>query len=260
MNLENSLHNFKSKVLTKKAIVLALAGTFIVTGIGITQLPQSTALAATHQFKEDRQQQAPYFNPEVMAQNIQDCFGIDKQVILDYNKQGWKMHDLNSAALIAYASEKPISDILSAKTMSNNWRDVSESFGVTTEKRYAVMQTIMSNKMAKKLDVSSDTISSFLSQGYHPRDIVMAVTLSKHTDKSIIDVINMKKINNRWSDVAASLGISAEDYQQYQDEVRQCLPGRMGMNHDKDLDRNDRRHYAMDCPAYDNTHKKEHRN
>ncbi|MBP2631469.1 MAG: hypothetical protein H6Q70_2097 [Firmicutes bacterium] len=251
MNLESNLQTFKSKVLAKKAIVLALAGAFIITGIGITQIPHSVVHAATQQVNQENQRQAPYFNPEVMAQNIQDCFGIDKQVILDYNKKGWKMHDLNSAALIAYASEKPISDVLNAKTMTNDWKEVSESFGVTVEKRHAVMQTIMSNKMAKSLDVSSDSINSFLSQGYHPRDIAMAVTLSKHTDKSIDEVLNMKKINNRWSDVATSLGVSAEDYQQYQDSVRQCLPGRKGIGHDKD-----RGHYAPN----DNFYQKSSRN
>jgi hypothetical protein len=233
MNLENQLQTFKSKVLAKKAIVLALAGAFIVTGIGITQLPQSVALAATQKLEQKDQRQAYYFNPEIMAQNIQDCFGIDKQALLDYNKQGWKMHDLNKAALIAYASEKPISDILNAKTMTNDWKDVGESFGVTREKMHTVMQTMMSKKMAANLDVNSDVINSFLSQGYHPRDIAMAVTLSKHSDKTIDEVITMKKINNRWSDVATSLGISNEDYKQYQDSVRQCLPGKqaMGKNH-----------------------------
>ena len=233
MNLENKLQTFKSKALTKKVIVLALAGAFIVTGIGITQLPQSVALAASQQVQCQGQQQKPNFNPEVMAQNIQDSFGIDKQVILDYNKQGWKMHDLHSAAFLAYASDKPISDILNAKTMTNDWKDVGQSFGVTREKIHTVMQTIMSKKMAAKLDVDSAVINSFLSQGYHPRDIAMAVTLSKHIDKTIDEIINMKKINNRWSDVATALGISDEDYHQYQDSVRQCLPRKhaMGMDH-----------------------------
>lgn len=232
MNLENKLQTFKSKTLAKKAIVLALAGAFIVTGIGITQLPQSVALAATQKSEQTDQRQTHYFNPEIMAQNIQDSFGIDKQVILDYNKQGWKMHDLNKAAFLAYASEKPISDILNAKTMTNDWKDVGQSFGVTREKMHTVMQTIMSKKLATKLEVNSDVISSYLSQGYHPRDIAMAVTLSKHTDKTTDEVINMKKINNRWSDVATALGISDEDYKQYQDSIRQCLPGNhaMGMH------------------------------
>ena len=232
MNLENKLQTFKSKVLAKKTIVLALAGAFIVTGIGVTQMPQSVALAATQKLEQKDQRQTYYFNPEIMAQNIQDCFGIDKQVILDYNKQGWKIHDLNKAALIAFASETPISDILNAKTMANDWKDVGESFGVTREKIHTVMQTMMSKKMATNLDVDSVVINSFLSQGYHPRDIAMAVTLSKHTDKTIDEVINMKKINNRWSDVATALGISNEDYKQYQDSVRQCLPGKQAMDKD----------------------------
>lgn len=232
MNLENKLQTFKSNVLAKKAIVLALAGAFIVTGIGITQLPHSVALAATQKLEQKDHRQSSDFNPEVMAQNIQDSFGIDKQVILDYNKQGWKMHDLHRAALFAYASEKPISDILNAKTMTNDWKDVGESLGVTREKMHTVMQTIMSKKMATNLDVDSAVISSFLSQGYHPRDIAMAVTLSKHSAKTIDEVINMKKINNRWSNVATALGISDEDYKQYQDSVRQCLPGKQAMGKD----------------------------
>jgi plasmid maintenance system antidote protein VapI len=241
MNLENQLQSFKSKVLAKKAIVLALAGAFLVTGIGITQMPQSVAIAATQQVQHQEQHQRPDFNPEVMAQNIQDSFGIDKQVILDYNKQGWKMHDLHKAALIAYASEKPISDILNAKTMTNDWKNVGESFGVTKEKFHTVMQTMMSKKMATTLGVNSDVINSFLSQGYHPRDTAMAVTLSKHTDKTTDEILNMKKINNRWSDVATALGISDEDYNQYQDSVRKCLPGKNHGHHGDGLEFKHRR-------------------
>lgn len=233
MNLDRNFKNFKFKTSVKKAIVLALSSAFIVTGIGITQLPQSIANANAKQVLQKQDQKRGPVAPEVMAQDIQDSFGIDKQTILTYHDQGWKMPDLRMAAFISYASDKPFSEVLNAKTMTNDWREVSESFGVTKEKMQTLMQSKMSKQMAENLGVAETVIDSFLSKGYHPHDISMAIALSKHADKSIDEIINMKKINNRWSDVAASLGINDQDYQESRDLARQCGPMKQGW-HSKD--------------------------
>lgn len=61
--------------------------------------------------------------------------------------------------------------------------------------------------MAKKGDVDESTALKLLKNGYHPRDIEVAGKLAKETGKDIQKVLDMKKINNRWEDVAKSLGV-----------------------------------------------------
>lgn len=233
----------KTKIVAKKLIILAVTGAFVLTGLGATQIPQSVALAATQNFHQQDRHYNRDANPERMAENIQEVFGIEKQVILDYNAKGWRFRDLHEAAFIAYASQKTFSDVLNAKTVTNSWRDVSESFGLTKEQRRSVERMMMSNRMATHLEISASTVKNLLDAGYHPRDIAMAATLSKKSNKSMDAVLGMKKINNSWYDVATSLGLSDTTYNQCRDDARYGYGDKKGM--DRDYDRGDGWHNGM---------------
>lgn len=222
----------KTKVVAKKLVILAVTGAFVLTGFGATQIPQSVALAATRDFHQQDRYYDQDFSPERMAENMQEIFGIEKQVILDYNAKGWRFRDLHEAAFISYASQKSFSDVLNAKTVINSWRDVSENFGLTRQQRRSAESMMMSNQMATYWDISASTIKELLDAGYHPRDIGMAATLSKKADKSIDTVLEMKKINNAWYDVAASLGLSDADYNQCRDDARFGYGDKKGIDRD----------------------------
>lgn len=218
----NTMKTYAKKTLTKKTVALALAGAFAVTGLTTALQPQVFA-ATSHKTEQNQHMQCPAFNPDEFAQSIQDRYSIDKQTILDLNKQGWKMQDLNRAAFIAYATEKSINDVLDAKTASNNWRDVSETFGLTREQARTTMQTMHAKYMAQNLKIDESTVKSLLKEGYHPRDIAMAATIANQSGKSLNDVLDMKKINNNWSDIAKSLGIEDDAFKTCMDQARNGL-------------------------------------
>lgn len=79
--------------------------------------------------------------------------------------------------------------------------------------------------MAKKGDVDESTALKLLKNGYHPRDIEVAATLAKESGKDIQKVLDMKKINNRWEDVAKSLGVDESKVRPQRPEGKEGRPG-----------------------------------
>lgn len=92
--------------------------------------------------------------------------------------------------------------------------------------------------MARKGDVDESTALKLLKNGYHPRDIEVAATLAKESGKDIQKVLDMKKINNRWEDVAKSLGVDESKVRPQRPEGRDGRPGTqppMGEPIDQDM-------------------------
>lgn len=225
-----------SKRFGKKALAIALAGAFIASGIFTAQFAP-VVHGAERDASQYHRNASPRFertwSADEEAQRIADEFGIDRQELLNYNAQGWHFRDLHRAAFIAYAGQKPLTDVLNAKTASNRWYDVEQTLGITAEQCDAARDRLFSRTMAANLKADEADIQAFLKKGYHPRDIAMAYTLAEKADKSSKAVLGMKKINNYWSDVAQALGISESDYRQSSFDADHCFGGgpRSGFGH-----------------------------
>lgn len=226
-----------TKKYGKKALVAALAGAFLATGIFAAQLAPVAYGAEAERDSAQYRLAGPRFertwSADEEAQRIADEFGLDRQQLLDYNTQGWHFRDLHRAAFIAYAGQKPLSDVLNAKTASNRWYDVERALGVTPEQCDDARDRLFSRYLASGLQANEKDIQSFLKDGYHPRDIAIAYTLAEKAGKSAKSVLGMKKINNYWSDVAEALGISEADYRQSRFDADHCFGGgpRGGFGH-----------------------------
>lgn len=61
--------------------------------------------------------------------------------------------------------------------------------------------------LAKISKLDKAKVQDLLKDGYRPHDIIGAGVLANKSGKNVNSVLNMKKINNRWSDVAKSLGV-----------------------------------------------------
>ena len=230
--------NFLSKNNKKKTLVLALAGAFAITGIGTTYLNQ-TAFAATADTTQQDQAQmrvdhkgTPKLMTDEMAQQFATTFNVDKKVLLDYQTKGYTMRDFHQAALIASAGNKSFTDVMNAKTATNSWKDVMDSFSITNEQLQQAAQGFMSKQISTMLQIDESTVSGLLKDGYQPTDIVMASVLSKQASKTIPDVLNLKKINNTWKDVAASIGIDETAFNQCMTDLKSKMPKGSGMHRD----------------------------
>ena len=183
-------------------IMAAAASPFIVHASEIEQTP-----TGQHQKYEKHQ-----MSPDKIAQHLSDAFGIDQTTILHYNSTGMSFKDISRAAFLANASGKSLDDVISYKTADNTWKDVATTMGITKEEIHAARHNMIANGLNKKIGLDKQVTLNLLNQGYHPQDIAIASQLGKNTNKEISDVLSLKKINNRWSDVAIILGVDKETF------------------------------------------------
>ena len=151
--------------------------------------------------------QPPKVDKEKAAQKIAATFGVDKNEILSALNDNADFRSIGHAAMLAKVSGKSFKDVLAMKTRDNQWRDVEKSLGVTQDQLRSEMDNLFAARMAESGNVDAETAKALLKKGYLSWDIEAAAVCAKESGKSIQDVLDMKKINNRWSDVAKSLGV-----------------------------------------------------
>jgi hypothetical protein len=163
------------------------------------------------------------FDPDKAADRLAETFGLSKTTILDEYNKGVKFRDIGRAAFLAKASDKPFGEVLALKTADNKWRDVAQTLGVTKEQVKATRQGLTADRMSAKLGFDRQATLGLLEQGYRPRDVAVAGMLAQDTGKSSQEILDMKKINNNWRDVAQSLGVSQDTLKQDTQKLRQAF-------------------------------------
>ncbi len=199
-----------------------VAGTFMIAMAATPFVVQAAEMDSTpmeqHQM-EHKGWHNQKMSPAKVAQHLSDTFGIDQATILKCYVQGTSFKDIGRAAFLAKASGKSFTDVISLKTSDNNWKDVATTLGITKEQMKATRQDLIASGLNKKIGLDKEIALNLLHDGYQPRDIGMAAELGKNTDKSLTEVLSMKKINNTWFDVANTLGVDKETFKKDMKEL-----------------------------------------
>ena len=190
----------------KKVLARMLIGLFLLSGIAISSVTYANPK------NNHPPMQGP--SPDFFAQTFSNDFNLDYDEVSTYFHQGVNPHDMMVAASIAKVSNRSLTKVLSLKTLANTWNDVGQSLGVTKEQIREFGNDMMATKLSKDVSASKDEVLDLIKSGYMPHDIVMAEILSKETQKGATNILSMKKINNRWSEVAQSLGVDNESFNQ----------------------------------------------
>jgi hypothetical protein len=185
-------------IIQKRVLITILVGVFVLAGAMTPYVIQA----------------APAKDSGMAIQQIADTYGIDKDVMEKYLHQGIKPNELKRAAMLAKASGKTLPDVLAMKTLANTWQDVGVSLNVTKEQLRTLYQNMTAVRIEKNLAIPQKSTFDLLQQGYRAHDIIMANMLAQNTQKSVPDVMAMKKINNNWHDVAQTLGVNDETFKQ----------------------------------------------
>lgn len=212
------------KATKKKAIILAIAGAFAATGIAAPLMQTVSASAKTTTKTEQAQAQPPKMTDEMAAQAAQKL-GIDKQLLIDFQAKGNNIRDLHMAMVVADASQHTLTEVLTAKINGSSWPELCKSYNLDETKLHQIEQDHMAKKLATEISVKEDTIKLLLGNGYQPQDIVMASILADKSNKDIQSVLDLKKINNRWQDVAKTLNVSDADIQASLQKMPHMMPG-----------------------------------
>lgn len=210
-------------ILTKKKMLGFIAGGVLLAGAISPFVVQAAAEKCNFRPSPMGHQQ---MDPDKMAQHLADKFGVSKEEVVTYEKQGVHFQDLSKASLLAKASGKSLKDVMQTKTLDNTWKDVAASLGVTREQIRAIHQDMAAAKLETKLNIPKQTSLDLMQQGYRSRDIAVANELSKDTSKPIGDILGMRKINNTWYDVAQTLGVDEATFKQDMKDLRDAFPDR----------------------------------
>lgn len=200
------------KILSRQNIAALVAGTFIMAAAATPFIAQASDIQQPPAGQHQRHQKNHKMSPEQAAERLSAAFGIDQATILNYNNNGMSYQDISKAAFLANASGKSIETVISHKTPDNKWRDVAKTMGITKEQMQGARHNMIASRLNTKAGIDKQTTLDLLHQGYHSRDIGMAGQLAKSTEKSITEVLSSKKINNKWSDVANTLGVDKETF------------------------------------------------
>ncbi|MCR5757935.1 MAG: Tat pathway signal sequence domain protein [Selenomonas sp.] len=204
--------------MRKKILAGVVAGAMLVgTGFGILG---GQAQAADMAVKGSERQAPPMMrgprgghhpmmnmNADDVAKNLHETFGVSESEVKDAISAKRDFQDIGQAAMLAKISGKSFKDVLALKTQDKNWPQIGKELGVTPEQIHQQMDEMTADRMASRGDIDKAAALALLNKGYRPHDIGMAAKLAKLSGKDIQSVLDMKKINNRWGDVAEQLGV-----------------------------------------------------
>ena len=201
------------KSANKKLLAGILAGAML-TGIGVNA---ASAKSVSHADKHQRPtvmqkgKMAPcppvQMSADDAAKKVHDTFGVDEKEVKSAIEDGKDIRDIGQAAMFANISGKSFKDVMGMKTDTKDWPEVGKELGITQEQVKDKMATMQAKDIAEKASVDENTAATLLKNGYRAHDIVAAGILAKAANKDIQSVLDMKKINNRWGDVADQLGV-----------------------------------------------------
>lgn len=205
---------------SKKRIFVGLLAGVLLVGVGFSgvQAMQSQQVAAQNvaagaakiaeSANKTTAERPPFeMNPSEAARHIHEQFGVDEAEVKAALVEHRDFHDVGQAAMLAKISGKSFADVLALKTDNNTWPDVENQLGVTHEQILSQMHEMLAQRISQCGDVDAETATALLDNGYCGRDIVMAGKLATASGKDVQSVLNLKKINNRWGDVAEMLGL-----------------------------------------------------
>lgn len=138
------------------------------------------------------------------AKYFAERYGVDASQIENAFNDGVHIEDIKSAAVLSKLSGKNFSEVLAMKV---GWQQIAEKLGVTREQLRNFYEQERFDDFAKHTGLDVNTCKSLLKDGYHPHDIDIAARIAKAANKNVKSVLDKRKINNTWDDVAKSFGV-----------------------------------------------------
>lgn len=149
---------------------------------------------------------------KMISAEVAKDFGLDEKEILAACKEKRNFRDIMHAAVVAKASNQPFANVIRFKTAENSWGDVHAAMRVSPEMMRAARSDAMTNHMAVRLAMDKTQVKGLLEEGYRPGDIFCASVIGKLSDTGVKEILQEKKINNRWVEVARGHNIDRETF------------------------------------------------
>lgn len=184
--------------MKKKLLAGLLSGALLLTG--------SQALANPPEMPDDdkawQEEEAAHVGG--WAKYISKKYSVDSAQVEAALNNGVHISDVKFAAVLSKLSGKSFSEVLAMKF---DWFQVAEKLGVTHEQVKEFFENERDEHFAKLAGIDTKTFKSLIKDGYNPHDIMIAGKIAQESNKNIKNVLDKRKINNTWEDVAKSFGV-----------------------------------------------------
>ena len=198
--------------IKKKLLVGLLSGAMIFSG--------SQTFANENKMPEDDWQAHEQADIFFWTKAVAERYGVDESQVKAAIDNGVHFEDIQHAAVLAKLSGKSFSEVLSMRV---DWVQVAQKLGVTREQVENFYKQEREKHFAKRANIDVKTLQALLKDGYDPRDIEIAGKIAKASDKNIKSVLDKRKINNTWEDVAKTFGV----------DFKKIMPPPHGQKHGK---------------------------
>ena len=204
----------------QRKIVAGLVAGLVLTagGFGVLSAQSQDKAAVPPRYPDagERQDgQPPKVSTDEVAQHIAASFGVDEKQVKSALDDKKDFRDIGQAAMLAKISGKSFADVLALKTDDKDWRDIEESLGVTREKVRQLRIEMTAKDLSRDGVIDEEGALKLLKDGYEPWDISCASILAEAAGKDIQSVLDLKKINNRWGNVADQLGVDRKELKKF---------------------------------------------
>ncbi len=192
-------------------MTLATGGALLcAAAFGVPAGPAAEAHGVRGEVAEAHQHGEPYrMNDEEIASRAAEMFGVDEAEVASYlGTHPRAFRETFHGSMLARTSGRSFAEVMELYAAEEDWRAVENLLGVTKEAIHATMGELMAGRIAdEKTNLTKEEAQALLREGYHPRDIRSAGILGKAAGRSARDVLAMKRINNRWEDIAKEIGV-----------------------------------------------------
>ena len=198
--------------MKKKMLTVIIAGAVLLGGGLGTMSAQAETAHDSRPPQIEKQGQRPQHPPVQMdadkaAKYVADTFGVKQSEVKAAIDAKEDFRDIGQAAMLAKVSGKSFKEVLAMHKSQSDWKAITKSLGISHAQMREARLEMRAMHIAQKGLLAQDKALALLKNGYQSRDINMAAILAKESGKDIQAVLDMKKINNRWTDVAGQLGV-----------------------------------------------------
>lgn len=163
-------------------------------------------------------------DPEKAAKHIAEAFCIDESEVRAAIEAKRDFRDIGHAAMLAKISGESFKDVLALKRDGKDWREVDGELHITREQIRGVMMEIEARHLAVRSNISEGKALALLRDGYRSFDVFEAAEIANASGKDIQSVLDRKKINNHWEDVARGFDVNPELLREHRGTALEFLP------------------------------------
>lgn len=163
-------------------------------------------------------------DPEKAAKHIAEAFCIDESEVRAAIEAKRDFRDIGHAAMLAKISGESFKDVLALKRDGKDWREVDGELHITREQIRGVMMEIEARHLAVRSNISEGKALALLRDGYRSFDVFEAAEIANASGKDIQSVLDRKKINNHWEDVARGFDVDPELLREHRGTALEFLP------------------------------------